>query len=163
VTIDDPRYPRCTLDVVVNSNRPEAERLCCERRGGEEPIDGTVLRQLPVRRFVNAATAAAAVELSGERGEALAERASGEGGGQGRLESASRGRKRGVPLTDEHFSRVADAYRAARGAGQAPTKTVAELMGASRSTAAHWVMEARRRGLLGPTRLRTAGEQEGER
>jgi len=58
-------------------------------------------------------------------------------------------------LGDEHYRRVAEIYR---DAFKNPTAAVMAQMHASRSTAGRWVMEARRRGFLRPTRPGQAGE-----
>lgn len=66
--------------------------------------------------------------------------ASSTGGGQGRRN-----------LTDEHLSEVASIYRAALGdpsKRHRPTQAVADEMNTSGSSAAKWVMKARRKGLL---------------
>lgn len=55
-------------------------------------------------------------------------------------------------LTPEHFRAVAKVYLDAEPTGQ-PTKTVAEHFGCGRSTAAHWVMRARRDGYLPETNM----------
>jgi len=66
-----------------------------------------------------------------------------------------RARREGI--TPERLAEVAEHYRAAPDP-RAPTRYVAEQMNVARSTAGHLVVEARRRGLLGPTQPRVAGE-----
>lgn len=57
--------------------------------------------------------------------------------------------QRGYP--DDFYDRVADVYRDSfRGNSRRPVVDVANEAGVPRSTAARWVKEARRRGLLGP-------------
>jgi hypothetical protein len=46
---------------------------------------------------------------------------------------------------------VAVVYKLAHATKANPTKAVTEALGLPRSTAARWVMTARRKGLLGPT------------
>lgn len=111
------------------------------------------LRKLPIRRLQQLAVLAAV-------------HAEPKIGGQHRLEKwadlyasalpdtpAKRSpRKR---LTDDHYRQVAEVYR---GAFKNPTSAVMAKMHASRSTAGRWVVEARRRGFLGPTKPGQAGE-----
>lgn len=58
--------------------------------------------------------------------------------------------RRGKRLPDAHLKRVADVYREALAKREPPTATVAKTMHTARSNAGRWVMEARRRGFLGP-------------
>lgn len=55
-------------------------------------------------------------------------------------------------LTPEHFRAVAKVYQKAAEAGEYPTKAVAAEFKVSRSTAAHWVVQARRDGYLPETK-----------
>jgi hypothetical protein len=72
--------------------------------------------------------------------------------------------QRGKRLSDAHFKKVADIYREAAMAGQAPTQAIAEAFPTSRSNAGRWVMEARRRGFLGEAPAPgKAGEKEKRR
>jgi hypothetical protein len=68
--------------------------------------------------------------------------------------------QRGKRLSNELLAQVADTYRDALSRGLSPTDTVAADFPTSRSTAGRWVMEARRRGLLGPAVRGRAGEQQ---
>lgn len=56
-----------------------------------------------------------------------------------------------------HLAEVARVYREAAGSGT-PTKAVAEAFQTSRSTAGRWVVQARARGLLGPSDSTRPGE-----
>jgi len=59
--------------------------------------------------------------------------------------------RRGVPIDDAHLRRIAEMYRDLVTAGsRAPTQDIAEALNYSRSTVGRWLVEARRRGLLGP-------------
>ncbi len=66
------------------------------------------------------------------------------------------GRKGRQPLTDEHLAEVAAAYLELVGSGK-PRVALAARFGVAKDTAGHWVQEARRRGLLGPTTRGRAG------
>jgi len=59
---------------------------------------------------------------------------------------------RGRQMSDDHLSRVAKTYLAAVDAGHRPVLYVAQVGLASRPTAARWIAQARKRGLLGPAR-----------
>jgi hypothetical protein len=71
-------------------------------------------------------------------------------------------RRRKHHLDDEHYKTVAAIYRAALvdpKRRKTPTKAVQEHFTVAKPTAARWVMECRRRGLLDPTtRGRAAGK-----
>ncbi|MDH6125917.1 hypothetical protein [Kitasatospora sp. GP82] len=73
-----------------------------------------------------------------------------------------RGTPRRNSVTKEHLARVAAAYRDAVAGGLAPTKAVAELFGASHSTAARWVGMARTQGYLGAATPGRPGEGPGD-
>jgi hypothetical protein len=64
----------------------------------------------------------------------------------------------GKRLTDDWLERVAEVYRTALQNGLPATDAVATAFPISRSTAGRWVMEARRRGLLGEAIPGRAGE-----
>jgi hypothetical protein len=67
--------------------------------------------------------------------------------------------RRGRPdLGDDHYREVARVYREAWARGdRAPTVAVAEAFSIRKTTAAKWVVVARRRGYLGPAVPRRAG------
>jgi hypothetical protein len=58
--------------------------------------------------------------------------------------------QRGKELGDEHWEKVAEVYRAALMAGKNPTQAVADTFQRPYSTAARWVLRARKAGKLGP-------------
>jgi hypothetical protein len=78
---------------------------------------------------------------------------------QGRVEARVRKPRQGARLTDDELQVAAEVYRDALRRGAHPTQTVQRVMHVSRSTAGRWVMECRKRALLGPTTERRAGEQ----
>ncbi|MGQ5580358.1 hypothetical protein [Streptomyces sp. ECR3.8] len=71
------------------------------------------------------------------------------------LDPAKRRRNR---ITREHLERVAEVYRNADAAGAPPTRTVQEQFGTTHSTAAKWVSQARKQGILGPPPGTRGGE-----
>lgn len=68
----------------------------------------------------------------------------------------------GKRLPDEILVRAAEVYRGALGEGLSPTDEVAHSFPISRSTAGRWIVEARRRGFLGPAIPGVAGELDQE-
>jgi|GEM_PF-5751099 len=110
-----------------------------------EPITAEALRRVPVARVIQKAVRAAVHDTDGPAGEIAyfadpADLAVTDGPRT----------KRGKQLDDTHYRQVADVYRKALAAGTAPTKSVAAWGSVSHSSAARWVMEARRRGHLEP-------------
>ncbi|MFK4797826.1 hypothetical protein ACI3K5_03920 [Streptomyces sp. MPA0124] len=61
-------------------------------------------------------------------------------------------------ITRDHLEKVAHVYRQADADGAPPTKAVAERFDTSHSTAAKWVSQARRQGILGPPPGSRGGE-----
>lgn len=61
--------------------------------------------------------------------------------------------------TEDALKLVASAYRLSYVAGDPPAKSVQSLLGIPRSTVGRWIMLARKRGFLGPTEERKAGEE----
>jgi len=158
--VRDRRYPFCEFEVEVRDGKPTCVWLQVETTDTVPTITWSNIR-LPLRMFVEEATAVAAMRLvtgpdgrvtghpsylhSDEEFEAFYEAAS------------TRLPRRGVPLDDEHLRKVAEVYRDPRG-GRHPTEFVAEQLHATRPTAGRWVMKAREKGFLGKARDRQAGE-----
>jgi hypothetical protein len=150
----DKRAP--VIDVVVVDGRPECEAI--RRRPGGPELTGDLLRErglLPIAKLVNGAAYGLALENVGvtSEGEVVARHVLARGA-RAEFDAAHR---RGVPLGDEHYRTVASVYRTALPSGR-PTAEVMKQLNASRSTAGRWVTEARRRGFLGETTPRRAGE-----
>ncbi|MEU5094913.1 hypothetical protein [Streptomyces sp. NPDC020996] len=61
-------------------------------------------------------------------------------------------------ITKEHLEAVAEVYRNADAAGAPPTRAVQEVFGTTHSTAAKWVAQARKQGILGPPPGSRGGE-----
>jgi hypothetical protein len=181
---DKPGLPICHLTVVVDHGRATCEELRVERGPEGKPITGTVLRELALGEYVKVATAKVAYIAvqhprgagplkwrteDGEETTVLNYRIDDEwvaipAGGLERSERFEREtrksdrRHRGTRVTDDELRRVADIYRAAHVAREAPTAAVAAQLHVSRSTAGRYVQQGRARGFLGPTRPRVAGE-----
>jgi hypothetical protein len=139
IEVDDEGVPRCT-------------GLELRQRPGAEPITGEALRNVPVARLMREAIeAAASADLRPSPKVVTASAAS--------LSATARIRARGAAVTDDDLRDVAERYRAAVDRGiRSPTQTVANELGAPRSTVARWVHKARDRGFLGPAVRGRAGE-----
>ena len=125
-----------------------------------ESVTGDLLRRIPVANLVRAATdeAATSIEIKPPK---ETEVVSVEG--MPRVTLTGPGSRRlGRRLRDQHYEEVAEIYRDAVKRGDAPKQAVAKAMGVSVPTAGRYVMEARNRGLLGPTTPGRAGEQSTE-
>jgi hypothetical protein len=122
------------------------------QRDGGPPITPRAIRRVPLAQYVRAAAGAAAVSAAdltriGHVDETAAAFAATRGGYRRHY-------------TDMFLREVAKVYRGALEAGSgAPRKAVQEWQGVSTQTAARWIAEARRRGILGPTRPGKAGEE----
>jgi hypothetical protein len=105
---------------------------CTRRRGGGE-VTGEAIRSVPVERILHA----------------------------GALRVNKLFQPRADPSqgpTEENLRAVARIYRMAHLVRDNPTKAVSAALQLPYSSAARWVMQARRAGFLGPTERRKAGE-----
>lgn len=124
------------------------------------PVTGTAIRQIPVETYARRASGFVALEAV-EQADGSFDFSRNERGAIEAFErvyQASRRPQRGVPLSDEHLQGVANVYRKALEAHKPPTKEVMLQCHTSRSNAARWVAEARKRHFLGPTTERHGGE-----
>lgn len=184
--VDDPELPVLVeLEVVTPwGGPPQLDSVQCRRRPGGGDLTGTRLRQVTVAKYLRLAIERAALpfeihESAGVlRTESESKRREWEELGPhpgervlllGTLRDAEQAedlyaevrrldRRRRTPLSRDDLADAAKVYRTALKAGDNPTAKVAEVLYLSRSSAGRWVAEARRRGLLGPTRERRAGE-----
>ncbi|MGH2975582.1 MAG: hypothetical protein ACRDLL_12035 [Solirubrobacterales bacterium] len=173
-----------TLDVELDESASPTCHGLSLRPVGEGSLDSGSLRAVAIHSLLRQATAAAAqkIEPAAEqvfiREEGTGERhrfhpLTGPGSELDTVRPATaterrafyeqiagaRGPGRGSAVTDDHLSRVAAVYRTAVEQGDPPTQTVADAMYAARSTAGRWVVEARKRGFLGPATKGRAGER----
>jgi hypothetical protein len=112
--------------------------VCSRRKNGAE-VTGELIRSLPVgRMLLRSALKANTLQASPHA-------------------DAAKIRKQGP--TDESLRVVARVYRLALAVRNDPTAAVASGLKLPRPTAARWVKEARRRGFLGPSEERRAGER----
>jgi hypothetical protein len=163
------------LEVEVDDRgRPHCRRLAVSATGDGSDVTGDTLRRLPVAKLVGEATTEAALSqktprVKDPRGVTLDSCTAGpltsneRSDFYGRFAQGARRPHRGSPVTDENLRQVADLYRAALERGDPPTKTIGLELHIGRSTAARWVAEARKRGLLGPALRGRAGEVGRER
>jgi hypothetical protein len=149
--VERPGLPRCQLTITRTTRGTTCRRLVLADTG--EPLSATRIR-IPFRELVDEVAAlVGAFDLSGtlvnsdEFQRALA--------------TVTEMRPaRGSRLSNDQLTRAAETYRMALRAGQSGPKAVAEVFHISRSSAGRWLVEARRRGLLGPARPGVAGEIE---
>jgi hypothetical protein len=148
--VDRPGLPRCQLRIAVKPTGPVCLRLTLVPREGEPPLTTSGTR-VPLRELVKEI-----VLLLGSfnRQTMRLERESFERVLANTFSRPEPGRK----IPDVHFERVADVYRYAIQRGLPPTEAVAEAFDVSRSTGGRWVVETRRRGLLGAAVPGKAGE-----
>ena len=147
------------LDFATNpATGPECRAVRLLAREDGEPISARGVRNIPIGEFMQTAiTGAAAREEHGPRGVVTY-----TPGAADLTEGAKLARPRTRPtdrrISDEHLQTVANIY-SAHEEGK-PTQAVADELFATYSTAARWVMEARRRGFLPPaTRRRSKGRE----
>ena len=132
----------------------------CEGCGGSFDGDEQRLGVLQRRQVAAGDALSAAVSLADVcRPSSYHVRCAPPPGTPGRVIGGVQGRRaRKDSHGPEHFAEVAQVYRDALACQvPSPTRQIALRFNVSRSTAAKWVSEARRRGLLGPTRQGVAG------
>jgi hypothetical protein len=151
--IDRPGMPRLQLRIAVGAAGPVCTRLVFLARP-DEPLRAAQLRVRLDELVREIATLVGAYNI--ETGNHDRE------GFERELAALAPAIEPGKRLSDEHFAAVADVYRYALRTGRPATASVGEAFNVSRSTAGRWVVEARRRGLLGPARPGVAGELEQE-
>lgn len=61
-------------------------------------------------------------------------------------------------MTSDHLTEVASVYRDAWESGKNPSQTVTDHFNATYSTATRWIVEARKRGILGASDSTRGGE-----
>ena len=152
--IDKPGLPRCQLQIEVTPSGPTCRRLVLSG-SAEEPLTATRIR-VPIREFVeDAAVLVGGFDQQGNRVEPETVK--------NELAAAALPLPQpGKRLPDETLASAAEVYRDAVRRGVGATDAVAEAFPISRSTAGRWIVEARRRGLLGPAIPGVAGELEQE-
>jgi hypothetical protein len=147
--VSKPDLPLCQLLIELT---PSAGPVCRRLTLADERLTATRIR-VPLRQFIDEATRLVGVR---PRDTDPAEYDS---------EEFMRGLAHPEPgkrLPDEILARAAEVYRNALRRGLGPTDAVALAFPISRSTAGRWIVEARRRGLLGPAIPGVAGELEKE-
>jgi len=183
VELDDPALPLCHLEAVVEGGRAVCEAVRLERRRGGPPVNGTVLRQIPIGECAKrAASKLAALAVRSSSGRlSFTDPETGEATpvytkpiddehlavpvvtGAPKFLAAYEGGRAGRVSEDE-LREAADAYREAfataeGGERAAPTVAVAKRLNVSRSTAARRVAAARAAGFLGDALRGRGGER----
>jgi hypothetical protein len=149
-----------TLNIVVDHSGPTCRSVLVLPARGGPPLTTLSLR-VPLSKLVRLCVARAGGTVTVERGAKGSVRRlrpavlSGDVEG---FEQAVHRPQRGKRLEDAFLEQVAQVYRDAITRGVPPTDEVAKVMRAARSTAGRYVVEARRRKVLGPTTAGRAGE-----
>lgn len=151
--IDKPGFPRCQLRIEITRTGPTCLRLVLSG-SLEERLTATRIR-IPLREFVEDATeivaTAGAYDQQGKRVDpemVMSDLAA----------AALPLPQPGKRLPDETLTLAAEVYRDAVRHGVGATDAVFDAFPISRSTAGRWIVEARRRGFLGPAIPGVAGE-----
>src|SRR5581483_2368854 len=160
VWVDDPAIPAFRLSFSVSDDGlVRCNSAHVDRRKGEPSLTSAQLRAIPIDRIQREAEALAVGEVFQDEAGEWISRHSGLGDlvdvGAFRkafdLAALSRRPRQGRRLSDEHFQEVARIYREANARSEPPTAALTKApLYASPPTAGRWVMEARRRGFLGP-------------
>lgn len=157
----DPDRPRCELDIAIEEGRPVCTALRVDRPNGA-PVTSTLLRSLPLQRYIEEATAAALLEYETTSGVTTFSPppiGSDFDAHVDAVRGTRRQPRRGIPITDDDLRAVADIYRRALERGKHPTAAVMAAHHVARATASRWIARARARGYLGKATPRKAGEQ----
>jgi hypothetical protein len=140
------------LDFLADEQGPDCHAMRFVTRDGGEPISARRLRAVPVAECIQLAIGAAAVRTEQKKsGELVLELG---GGGPDASEQFRKARPPDQRTSDEHLREVAAVYRSNN---EKPTQAVQDAWPISYSTAARWVMQARQRGFLPPTKRRGGG------
>jgi hypothetical protein len=146
---EEPPQKRVALYLKLERGELVCEWFAVSRVPGEPPLTTSEIR-LPLQKLVRAAgeRAVRKLKLVEEAGKKIA----------GPVDQKDRARAvalledarphRGKRVSAELLQRAADVYRAAQSSGQPPLRAVEAQLHASRTTAARWLREARRRGIL---------------
>lgn len=144
------------LTVVIEDGRPVIDEMHVKRVEGAPGISVALLRRLPLR-FLLAKMPPLAVQTVGP-GHAVSVTEKGAERLQRIWHRGPGGRRRSADDVSSRLAEVAAIYRGALLAAKPPTKAVAEGLSVSQSYAGKLVMQARTKGLLGPTTKGRAGE-----
>jgi len=149
--VDRPGLPRSQLRIAITPSGPVCTRLTLVA-DHRDPLTSTRIR-IPLRELVEELVNALGSQ-DVETGELDR-----EGFAREFAEALESKPQPGKKLSDEFLAQVATVYRyALRKEPRSPTAAVGEAFDVSRSTAARWLVEARRRRLLGDAVRGRAGE-----
>jgi hypothetical protein len=141
------------VEVEDDQGTARCRELTVRPHDEDESITKETLAKLPVADLVRYTVASLATPLKAGPDGTLVQDFSQHHANEDLYKRFARGGRRprsGSPLTDENLREVATLYRAALENNDPPTLAVAAAKNVSRSTAARWVSEARKRGFLGP-------------
>jgi hypothetical protein len=139
----DPSGVMYRLALAITDGRPECRELRVVAQDGDRGIRQGDLAAIKVDDF----TAAAFATVSRREDESLLDRVTGLSTITKTI--AESGGPKYRTVSPKHLERVAQTYRA--DVTGAPTRAVAEAFGVPHSTAARWVLRARKAGQLPPT------------
>jgi hypothetical protein len=143
---------RLEFRAVYEDGRFVVDQLTIKRRADGPPVTTEGIREIPIAAFLRLAVESNIMHV----GPTIRE------GNTSRWELtwasplSERAKSGGGPNEDD-LRTVAAVYQVAYATGGAPTKTVMDRFGLSRSTTSRWISLARKRGLLGPATPGKAG------
>lgn len=137
--------------VVDEEGRAEVSTLTVSRREGGPAVSGAALRSIPVQGVIRQF---AKMELRLAMGAEVGEEVS----ALGLIPTKEVERLRALGPLAETLEAVAKVYRLAEFVGDAPTKSIEDCFGISRSTAGAWIGRARSAGFIPPAKGETNGE-----
>ena len=141
------------LEFAAGADGPRCRVIQLEARDDGAPIGARDIRRVPIGECIQLAIASAAMREERRPGVISYQ----FGGGHPNVtEQVKLARPVDERTKDAHMRKVADIYHAHEETGK-PTQAVQDEFSCSYSTAARWVMQARQRGFLSPTKRRRGG------
>lgn len=147
----------CDVELEISVHEGIGPRCTSLRASGRE-VTGTVIRAIPVAELVRAACRWATFLEDGLTPLPVAEQLHSEGRRLAADADRALAQRGSREITDEFLAEVAAVYRDAVDRGEPPIEVLHTRFHRSKSAASKWVVEARRRRILGPTEQRKAGE-----
>lgn len=153
------------LELVLEDGEWVCQQLVVVRPPKHPPITQTLLRKIAFKDLIFVIAPRAADRLQQKQGGGLTRMTAvltqdGSAGFRSAAGVAAAPGRRGKRLEGAFLEQVASVYREAVALGRRdPTIAVAERFPAARSTAGRWIVECRKRGLLGPASPGRRGER----
>jgi hypothetical protein len=141
------------LEFAAGDDGPQCRSIRLDARANGVPIGARDIRKVPIGECVQLAIASAAMREERHPGEIVYQ----FGGGHPNItEQVTLARPVDERTKDAHLREVADIYQSHADTGK-PTQAVQDAFNRPYSTAARWVMQARQRGFLPPTKQGRGG------